>query len=281
MSSTDHTASAPSTASETDRRRDKFEEYREECIYRITSDRSLNASQVRVGVVLAMHLNRKTGDAYPGERRLARLTGLDRRHLKRALDGRDGKPSELLRHVEVAPPGQLGRGRMTRYRFKENAPDGAHIDDPENAPDGAHIDPANAPAWDTENAPAGDGKCARLGQKMRPEGRLTSETTDKTAEKRTAEGRRRAKAIPLPSVFQLTDAMILFGEKKGWRRPRCESEFERFTAHHQAKGSRIADWSAAWRTWVMNGVKFDAQDKAKAKTGRSSMVANLLRGIDE
>ena len=33
-------------------------------------------------------------------------------------------------------------------------------------------------------------------------------------------------------------------------------EFEKFKAHHQAKGNRFKDWDAAWRTWVLNGVKF-------------------------
>jgi hypothetical protein len=80
----------------------------------------------------------------------------------------------------------------------------------------------------------------------------------------------------------LTVEMILFGEKKGWPRPRCQTEFEKFGAHHQSKGSRMADWAAAWRTWVLHGVKFDAQDRAKIKTpGRTTMVENLLRGIDD
>src|SRR5262245_669351 len=99
-------------------KRDPFEAYRERCIYAITSDRDLTGSEVRVGVVIAQHLNRETRDAWPSEGTLAELTGQDRRHLKRDLEG------NLLRHIEVIP-GSRGRGKSTRYRFRENAPQAA------------------------------------------------------------------------------------------------------------------------------------------------------------
>ena len=38
-------------------------------------------------------------------------------------------------------------------------------------------------------------------------------------------------------------------------------EIGKFMDHHQAKGSLMADWQAAWRTWVSNGVKFAAKGK--------------------
>lgn len=34
------------------------------------------------------------------------------------------------------------------------------------------------------------------------------------------------------------------------------AELPRFRDHHLAKGSLMADWDAAWRTWCMNAVKF-------------------------
>ena len=33
--------------------------------------------------------------------------------------------------------------------------------------------------------------------------------------------------------------------------------FEQFRDHHQARGTTMADWGAAWRTWVRNEVKFN------------------------
>jgi hypothetical protein len=36
-------------------------------------------------------------------------------------------------------------------------------------------------------------------------------------------------------------------------------EEKKFKAHHQAKGSLMADWPAAWRTWCCNFVAFKAR----------------------
>lgn len=91
--------------------RDLFEKYRDECICRITADRSLTGSQVRVGVIIAMHLNRKTREAWPSEETLVKLTGMDdRRHLARDLKG-------LQRHHVETIAGR-GRGKTNRYRFR-------------------------------------------------------------------------------------------------------------------------------------------------------------------
>lgn len=36
----------------------------------------------------------------------------------------------------------------------------------------------------------------------------------------------------------------------------CDAEAAHFRDHHTAKGSRLADWDAAFRTWLRNAVKF-------------------------
>jgi hypothetical protein len=38
--------------------------------------------------------------------------------------------------------------------------------------------------------------------------------------------------------------------------PDADPDVTRFLDHHRAKGSLMADWSATWRTWVRNGVRF-------------------------
>lgn len=38
---------------------------------------------------------------------------------------------------------------------------------------------------------------------------------------------------------------------------RLSDEVEAFRAHHAARGNRMADWSAAWRTWRGNAMKFN------------------------
>jgi len=97
------------------RERDPFEVYREERILDILKDRSLTGSQVRLGVAIALDLNRKTGDAYPGEERLAERTHQNRRNLPRDLEG-------LRHHIEVISR-EAGAGRKTtHYRFKIASP---------------------------------------------------------------------------------------------------------------------------------------------------------------
>lgn len=35
---------------------------------------------------------------------------------------------------------------------------------------------------------------------------------------------------------------------------------EQFKAHHRARGSYMADWHYAWKTWYINSLKFERQD---------------------
>jgi hypothetical protein len=57
----------------------------------------------------------------------------------------------------------------------------------------------------------------------------------------------------------MTAAHLEFAEAHGWDSSRAKDEFERFADYHRAKGSVFANWDAAWRTWVRNGIKFDSE----------------------
>lgn len=65
-----------------------------------------------------------------------------------------------------------------------------------------------------------------------------------------------------PEGFALDDAMRKYAGDRGFAGVNVERMFERFSNHHRAKGSKFADWHAAWRTWVGNQVEFDAQRNA-------------------
>lgn len=62
----------------------------------------------------------------------------------------------------------------------------------------------------------------------------------------------------IPDDFLLTEADIKFARD---RIPRLDpgAIFERFQAHHRAKGTQMLDWHAAWRTWVLKTVEFAAE----------------------
>lgn len=82
---------------------------------------------------------------------------------------------------------------------------------------------------------------------------------------------RRKTKTPLPDDFALTPAMAGFAAGRGWSDERQSAELERFTAHHAKEATLSADWAASWRTWVLNGVQFDAERKARASpNGRGS-----------
>lgn len=64
--------------------------------------------------------------------------------------------------------------------------------------------------------------------------------------------------VELPADFILTQARAAYFIQYN---PHAQSdamriEFEKFRNHHMAKGNKFKDWDAAWRTWVLNGVKF-------------------------
>ena len=59
-----------------------------------------------------------------------------------------------------------------------------------------------------------------------------------------------------------------------------DREFEAFSDHHRSKGSVMADWLAAWRTWLRNAEKFGGA-KPASKTIRESTADHNKRAFDE
>lgn len=68
-------------------------------------------------------------------------------------------------------------------------------------------------------------------------------------------------------------------DRAGWSGARIEREVEHFRDHHRKKGEPLADMDAGWRTWVMNGAKFDRKATNGRVTGRNSGADNLIEGF--
>ncbi len=64
-------------------------------------------------------------------------------------------------------------------------------------------------------------------------------------------------ASTIPAGFALDDAMRAYALAK-LPGVDVEAEFERFVERHKSIGSKFKDWSAAWRTWVLNEIKYRA-----------------------
>lgn len=61
-----------------------------------------------------------------------------------------------------------------------------------------------------------------------------------------------------------------------------DDEAEKFRNYHRAKGSKMADWRAAWRTWILNACKFAAERGGPGFDGPSPMSrADQAKYIEE
>jgi hypothetical protein len=63
----------------------------------------------------------------------------------------------------------------------------------------------------------------------------------------------RGRAHRLPDDFKLSPEMETYA---GEHSLNASDLFAPFCDHHRAKGNAMVDWTAAWRTWVRNEVKF-------------------------
>lgn len=89
---------------------------------------------------------------------------------------------------------------------------------------------------------------------------MGSSSSSERKEKGAGRGRRPAGLpLPMPEPFELTEARRAWAIKGGLH---PEREWGHFKDYHRAKGSRWADWDAAWRNWCRNEVKFEARGKA-------------------
>lgn len=97
----------------------------------------------------------------------------------------------------------------------------------------------------------------------------------------------------LPDGWQLSEADGAYAVERGFDASQIGTMFERFCNHHRMKGSVMACWHAAWRTWVGNDLKYAGerngrgavQNRTNTALGRDSdrearLLAAMARGVD-
>jgi len=73
----------------------------------------------------------------------------------------------------------------------------------------------------------------------------------------------RAKPRTALSEGQLPQpADVEAAKRAGLDKPAFIEQWQKFRDYHRAKGSLMADWSAAWRTWLGNMAQFQARSRA-------------------
>jgi hypothetical protein len=128
---------------------DGFTSERFAWLKQVAADRSLPPRALHVALCIVLHLNRKTGDAWPSHDRIAEMLGLTPRATKRLV----GQLS-ATGHLGLCRGG--GRGHSNRYRLQMVTPE----------------TPFNGDARDTLstiNGDAGDTLSMRKGDAQRPE----------------------------------------------------------------------------------------------------------------
>lgn len=70
----------------------------------------------------------------------------------------------------------------------------------------------------------------------------------------------------LPEGWQPDERDLTYAVSRGFDPPRIDVMARAFANHHRSKGNLMADWNAAWRTWVENEIKFQG-----AKNGRRTV----------
>jgi len=100
----------------------------------------------------------------------------------------------------------------------------------------------------------------------------------------------RPKAIKAPKAkartslsedWKLGDRDREYALSEGVPAARLEREVQRFRDHHISKGSLMADWSAAWRTWVGNYLKWNPSTEPVSQDSEQAKWAALYEFFDK
>ena len=79
----------------------------------------------------------------------------------------------------------------------------------------------------------------------------------------------------IPDDFKVSPQIVELAEQNGWSDP--HSELDAFRDYHLAHGSRMADWEAAFRTWLRNAKRFRDSQQPQAEGRLSDRTIKILR----
>lgn len=102
--------------------------------------------------------------------------------------------------------------------------------------------------------------------------------------------KRTAARSRMPDNFELSPEMYDEAGQSGFGDEKIGEMFRCFCDHHRAKGNLMADWRAAWRTWIRNEVRFNrernggrdgANRAGSGKGGYATIAARIRRGAEQ
>ena len=123
-----------------------------------------------------------------------------------------------------------------------------------------HLDPEGGATVSPPLHEGGANDDTKVVQPLHPSSSLnTSESAH--AKKSKSKTTTAKKKTPAPDHLPVTDSMRDLAREKGFAGDLAELTAN-FLDHHRAKGSLFIDWTAAWRTWLRNEIRFSANRPA-------------------
>jgi hypothetical protein len=206
---------------------------------------SLTGTEQSVALVLANFADEAGGNAFPSVSRLAACTHWSERAVQSALRSLTG--AGVISIESEATNRQPASYCFPLYRGECAAP----LDIVSRGADGA----SRGAVHDARGAGG-----ASRGAAAAPYTSLTVKEPSKNRQGRAGgSAQRRKPETRVDPDFYPEAKLLSWTEQKGWDVPRVAREVEAFIAHHQKLETLFRDWNAGWRTWVLNGVRFDAE----------------------
>lgn len=245
---------------------------------------------------LAWHSDRDGRNAFPGVKTISAETGLDERTVRRHLDALEEVDlvDRHRRHVESGPRKGERLPDSFSLRLPSRLPgDLSGCDDAQDDETTGHFDGDNrvilqrqpgvlSPVY-RRNPVSEPSK--RTQNHIDPDlslGEMKNLSSNKTARKKKTPDRRSPMPTNWPDQVLQAEAIAFWQSK---HRHDLAEAVDHHAAqardHHLAKGSRFADWSAAWRTWYRNAVEFNRERAVASTRGNSSAFVDVAQELLE
>jgi hypothetical protein len=261
----------------------------------ILRDPGVRPFAARLGVhILLGYANREAFasngviEAWPSQERLAEELGGTVEAVRRAR-------SDLAPYVTVTPG--KGRGHNSRYRFAMSEGTGkAQL----NAGVSRRKTPRSRPVLESENPQRGTAETPNRKPDKTPPDPATNCLSEPSEERSESDGdifrapevadgtkrSRRKASTPLPVGCPSDHDLTWATGKLEQTRVAIDlnAERERFRDYHLARDSRFTDWSAAWRTWVGNAIRWGAQRAGQSRPHHQQPRSPLdwaIEGLDK
>ena len=202
----------------------------------------LSSTTRYVLLVISCHMNDLGDGCYPSTRTLSDKTGLSERcvceHIK--IAAKNG-------WLDIQAHGFAGQ-QWARNEYRAAWPKGAYPN-------------AKALTLTTEGADPNDKKALTEGQSN-----ISTEHSRENDNGNQLKATRRANATTTyeqhfgECEICPTELANIASTKYGLGQDRIEREWDSFCNYHRAKGSRMSNWTAAWRTWCGNALRFEAKN---------------------